>query len=81
MTLEIERTDRGFNISGLEYTVEEAMYIADWIVTMVDPVIKLKQMYITDIVNYKKDGTTREDTREDNQTDSADKQDKVGLTG
>jgi hypothetical protein len=33
MTLEIERTDRGFNISGLEYTVEEAMYIADWIVT------------------------------------------------
>ena len=31
--LEIERTDQGFNISGLEYTVEEAMYIADWIVT------------------------------------------------
>ncbi len=31
--LEIERTDRGFNISGLEYTVEEAMYIADWVVT------------------------------------------------
>ena len=31
--LEIERTERGFNISGLEYTVEEAMYIADWIVT------------------------------------------------
>jgi hypothetical protein len=33
MTLEIERTERGFNISGLEYTVEEAMYIADWVVT------------------------------------------------
>jgi hypothetical protein len=31
--LEIERTARGFNISGLEYTVEEAMYISDWIVT------------------------------------------------
>jgi len=31
--LEIERTERGFNISGLEYTVEEAMYIADWIET------------------------------------------------
>jgi len=31
--LEIERTDRGFNISGLEYSVEEAMYIADWVVT------------------------------------------------
>ena len=31
--LEIERTERGFNISGLEYTVEEAMYIADWIDT------------------------------------------------
>ena len=31
--LEIERTKNGFNISGLEYTTEEAMYIADWIVT------------------------------------------------
>ena len=31
--LEIERTKNGFNISGLEYTSEEAMYIADWIVT------------------------------------------------
>ena len=33
--LEIERTTNGFNISGLEYTVEEAMYIADWIVTKI----------------------------------------------
>ena len=33
--LEIERTERGFNISGLEYSVEEAMYIADWIVTKI----------------------------------------------
>jgi hypothetical protein len=32
-TLEIERTKNGFNISGLEYSKEEAMYIADWIVT------------------------------------------------
>lgn len=32
-TLEIERTENGFNISGLEYSKEEAMYIADWIVT------------------------------------------------
>lgn len=31
--LEIERTKNGFNISGLGYTTEEAMYIADWIVT------------------------------------------------
>ena len=31
--LEIERTKNGFNISGLWYTTEEAMYIADWIVT------------------------------------------------
>ncbi|ADO97490.1 hypothetical protein SSM2_148 [Synechococcus phage S-SM2] len=50
--------------------------VADWVITMVDPVIKLKEMYITDIVNHGKDGA-----RKDNQTDSSDEQPKVNLAG
>ena len=79
------RKKAGYEVSLLPWmplAVEETIpVVADWIITMVDPVIKLKQMYITDIVNYKKDGTTREDTGEDNQTDSSDEPSKVGLTG
>ena len=37
---------------------------ADWVITMVNPTEKLKEMYIEDIVNYGKD----------NQSNSADKQ-------
>ena len=37
---------------------------ADWVITMVNPTAKLKEMYIEDIVNYGKD----------NQSDSADEQ-------
>ena len=79
------RKKAGYEVSLLPWmplAVEETIpVVADWIITMVDPVIKLKQMYITDIVNYKKDGTTREDTGEDNQTDSSGEPGKVGLTG
>ena len=50
--------------------------VADWVITMVDPVIKLKEMYITDIVNHGKDGA-----RKDTQTDSSDEQPKVNLAG
>ena len=71
----------GYEVSlfpWMPLAVEETIpVVADWIVTMVDPVVRLKQMYITDIVNYKKDGTTRED----NQIDSPDEQLKVGLSG
>ena len=35
---------------------------ADWLITMVEPAVKLKEMYIEDIVNYGKD----------DQSDSAD---------
>lgn len=34
-TLEIERTPTGFNISGLQYTENEAVYIADYINAMI----------------------------------------------
>ena len=49
--------------------------VADWIITMVDPVVKLREMYVTDIVNYNKDGKTREN----NQTDSPSKPVQVNL--
>ena len=79
------RKKAGYEVSlfpWMPLAVEETIpVVADWIITMVDPVIKLKQMYITDIVNYKKDGTTREDFGEDNQTDSSGEPSKVGLTG
>ena len=71
----------GYEVSlfpWMPLAVEETIpVVADWIVTMVDPVVRLKQKYITDIVNYKKDGTPRED----NQIDSPDEQIKVGLSG
>ena len=55
------RKKAGYEVSlfpWMPLAVEETIpVVADWIITMVDPVIKLKQMYITDIVNYKKDGT------------------------
>ena len=43
---------------------EEIPVPADWVITMVNPTDKLKEMYIEDIVNYGKD----------NQSDSADEQ-------
>ncbi len=66
----------GYEVSlfpWMPLAVEETIpIVADWIITMVDPVIKLKEMYTTDIVNYNKDG---------NQIDSSDKPVKVDLAG
>ena len=47
--------------------------VADWVVTMVDPVIKLKEMYFTDVVNYGK-GEGNGEGGEDNQTPNSDEQ-------
>ena len=70
----------GYEVSlfpWMPLAVEETIpVVSDWVVTMVDPVIKLRQMYVTDVVNYKKDGT-----REDNQTDNPNEQPKVNLAG
>ena len=77
------RKKAGYEVSlfpWMPLAVEETIpVVADWIITMVDPVIKLKQMYITDIVNYKKDGTTRNEASADDQIDSADKPVKINL--
>ena len=70
------RKQAGYEVSlfpWMPLAVEETIpIVADWIITMVDPVIKLKEMYTTDIVNYNKDG---------NQIDSSDKPVKVDLAG
>ena len=40
---------------------------ADWVITMVEPISKLKDMYVEDIVNY---GQNSKDTSTDESTDS-----------
>ena len=71
----------GYEVSlfpWLPLAVEETIpVVADWVVTMVEPVIKLKQMYITDVMNYDKDGTKRTQT---DQVTSHDEQQGVNLT-
>ena len=44
---------------------------ADWMVTMVEPKEKLKEMYIEDVVNYGKDGQTSS-TDEQSSSDQSD---------
>tara|TARA_B100000902_G_scaffold92167_1_gene95576 strand:+ start:334 stop:735 length:402 start_codon:yes stop_codon:yes gene_type:complete len=70
----------GYEVSlfpWLPLAVEETIpVVADWVVTMVEPVIKLKQMYITDVMNYDKDGTKRTQT---DQVTSPDEQQGVNL--
>ena len=52
-------------------TVDEKIPVpSDWIVTMVNPTEKLKQMYIEDVINHGKD----------NQSVSSDEQPDIGLT-
>ena len=40
---------------------------ADWLITMVEPIDKLKKMYVEDIVN---DGSSNKDSSTDKQSDS-----------
>ena len=58
----------GYEVSlfpWMPLAVEETIpVVADWVITMVDPVVKLKEMYIEDIVDHGKD----------NQSDSAGEQ-------
>ena len=70
----------GYEVSlfpWMPLAVEETIpVVADWVITMVEPVTKLKEMYVKDVVNYGKDGAGK-----DNQTDGPDKQSKVNLAG
>ena len=53
------RKESGFSVSlfpWIPLTAQETIPVpADWLITMVEPVEKLKEMYVEDIVNYGKD--------------------------
>ena len=53
------RKESGFQVSlfpWIPLTPQEVIPVpADWLITMVEPATKLKEMYIEDIVNYGKD--------------------------
>ena len=68
------KTKAGFEVTlipWLSLTQDEVIPIpSDWLVTMVEPVPQLTQMYTEDVLNYGKD----------NQSDSADEQPGIGIT-
>ena len=71
---EKNKTKAGFEVTlipWLSLTQDEVIPIpSDWLVTLVEPVPQLTQMYTEDVLNYGKD----------NQSDSADKQSGIGIT-
>jgi len=58
----------GFEVSlfpWMPLSKEEKIPIpADWLITMVEPVIKLKEMYVEDIVNYGKNNQDSSSTKQ-----------------
>ena len=64
-------TKAGFAVSlypWMPLSKEETIPItADWLITMVEPIDKLKQMYVEDIVNY---GSSNKDSSTDKQSNS-----------
>ena len=71
---EKSKTKAGFEVTLIPWislTEDEVIPIpSDWLVTMVEPVPQLTQMYTEDVLNYGKD----------NQSDSADEQPGIGIT-
>ena len=70
------RKESGFQVSlfpWIPLTQQEVIPVpADWLITMVEPADKLKEMYIEDIVNYGKD--SKGDSTDDDSA-SSDKSD------
>ena len=71
---EKSKTKAGFEVTlipWLSLTQDEVIPIpSDWLVTLVEPVPQLTQMYTEDVLNY----------GQDNQSDSADEQPGIGIT-
>ena len=71
---EKSKTKAGFEVTLIPWislTEDEVIPIpSDWLVTLVEPVPQLTQMYTEDVLNYGKD----------NQSDSADEQPGIGIT-
>jgi len=68
-----ENEEQGVKKAGFEVSLfpwmplskEEKIPIpADWLITMVEPVIKLKEMYVEDIVNYGKNNQDSSSTKQ-----------------
>ena len=79
----------GYEVSLIPWmplTSEETIpVVADWIITMVEPMLKLKELYTNDIVNYGKNRNSGNsgnsgDASESDQTDNPDESTKVDLT-
>jgi len=74
--IEDDSTDRskktGFEVSlypWIPLSADEKIPVpADWLVTMVEPTAKLKEMYVEDVLNHGKE--TNENTSVDEQSDS-----------
>ena len=68
------KTKAGFEVTlipWLSLTQDEVIPIpSDWLVTLVEPVPQLTQMYTEDVLNY----------GQDNQSNSADEQPGIGIT-
>ena len=71
---EKSKTKAGFEVTlipWLSLTQDEVIPIpSDWLVTLVEPVSQLTQMYTEDVLNY----------GQDNQSDSTDEQPGIGIT-
>tara|TARA_B100000902_G_C26429056_1_gene490617 strand:+ start:118 stop:492 length:375 start_codon:yes stop_codon:yes gene_type:complete len=71
---EKSKTKAGFEVTlipWLSLTQDEVIPIpSDWLVTLVEPVPQLTQMYTEDVLNY----------GQDDQSDSADEQPGIGIT-
>ena len=71
---EKSKTKAGFEVTlipWLSLTQDEVIPIpSDWLVTLVEPVPQLTQMYTEDVLNY----------GQDNQSNSADEQPGIGIT-
>ena len=72
--LEEDGTEKktGFEVSlyaWLPLSADERIPVpADWLVTMVEPTLKLKEMYVKDVMNHGKE--TNENSSTDEQSDS-----------
>lgn len=44
--IKMKRTEKGYKINGIEYTIEEAMHIADWIIDQWDHLIRYESVML-----------------------------------
>ena len=76
--LEEDGTEKktGFEVSlypWLPLSADERIPVpADWLVTMVEPTLKLKEMYVEDVINYGKESDQNSSTDKQSNSDQSD---------